>query len=221
MVESPKECSVIFVDLAGFTALTETHGDEQAADLVERFVAMARHALGPGDRLVKSIGDAVMLASPAPSAALDSLTRLLAECYATASFPIPRAGLHHGPIVERDSDVFGATVNLAARIAGQASGGQVLGTLPIATAARGNDTPVTGVGLVHLRNVAEPVELFEIHLSDTKPFTYTVDPVCRMRVEPAHAAGWLRHGGTEWWFCSLTCVAAFAKAPETHVRMNA
>ena len=52
------ERTFAFVDLAGFTALTEAHGDEHAADLVERFTGMARAALGPDDRLVKSIGDA-------------------------------------------------------------------------------------------------------------------------------------------------------------------
>jgi adenylate cyclase len=218
--EPANECTVIFVDLAGFTALTEAHGDEQAADLAERFVMLTQEALGPDDRLIKSIGDAVMVTSPTPATGLETLGRLLAGCRATPDFPIPRAGLHHGPIVQRGHDVFGAAVNLAARIAGKASGDQVLGTASIAAAAGDAELQATSMGHVRLRNIAAPVELFEIQLTDADPDSYAVDPVCRMRVEPGHAAGRLRHGGTDWWFCSLECAAAFAQSPDDHVHMN-
>ncbi len=214
MTEAAEERTIVFVDLAGFTALTETHGDEQAADLVEQFVSLTREALGPEDRLIKSIGDAVMLTAATPGAALESLGRLLEGCYATADFPLPRAGLHHGPVAERGGDVFGSAVNLAARITGQASGGQVLGTLPIAAAARVADLPVVNLGHIQLRNIAAPVEHFNIALADAQTQSYAVDPVCRMRVDPAHAAGRLRYADTDWWFCSLACAARFAQAPE-------
>jgi len=220
MIDAATERTVVFVDLAGFTALTEMHGDEQAADLAERFVSVTRNAIGLDDRLIKSIGDAVLFTSPAPGLALASLGRLMTECRASTSFPIPRAGLHHGPVVERGDDVFGTSVNLAARVAGQASAGEVLGTAEIATAARQAGIFAASIGTVQLRNLVAPVELFEIHLIEADADSYTVDPVCRMRVEPSHAAGWLRHGGTGWWFCSLECVAAFVNEPETYARMN-
>ena len=220
MEEREQERTVVFVDLAGFTALTEMHGDEQAADVAERFVAATREALGPGDQLIKSIGDAVMFTSPAPEQALVSLGRLMAKCRASTSFPIPRAGLHHGPVVERGDDIFGTSVNLAARVAGQAAAGEVLGTNEIAIAAREAGIFAASIGTVDLRNLASPVELFEIHLIEVDADSFTVDPVCRMRVEPSHAAGWLRYGGTGWWFCSLECTAAFVQDPDTYVRMN-
>jgi len=62
-----------FVDLAGFTALTEAHGDLDAVDLLDRFISLARDSLSAGDELVKSIGDAVMLATPGPGAAVAAL----------------------------------------------------------------------------------------------------------------------------------------------------
>jgi class 3 adenylate cyclase len=65
---SPSSSSIratfCFIDLAGFTALTEAHGDEDAADLATSFAVLARSALAPGDQLVKTIGDAVLLTSP-------------------------------------------------------------------------------------------------------------------------------------------------------------
>ena len=220
MDEGTPERTIVFVDLAGFTALTEMHGDEQAADLAEQFVSVTRVAIGPEDRLIKSIGDAVMFTSPTPDTALVSLGRVMTECRASTAFPIPRAGLHHGPVVERGDDIFGTSVNLAARVAGQASAGEILGTAQIADAARDAGIFAASIGAVDLRNLASPVELFEIHLIEVDADSFTVDPVCRMRVEPSHAAGWLRHGGRGWWFCSLECAATFVQDPETYAGMN-
>ena len=103
------------VDLAGFTALTEAHGDDQAADLATRFARLAADHLGEGDRLVKSIGDAVLMAShtnQSNQSALTLVTSLLEHCNRPPDPPTARAGLHRGPAVERDGDLFGAAVNL-------------------------------------------------------------------------------------------------------------
>jgi len=75
------------IDLAGFAALTETHGDEHAADAAELFADLARRSLAEGDELVKCIGDAVLLASPTPEFGLALVRRILDECrLSTASW---------------------------------------------------------------------------------------------------------------------------------------
>lgn len=209
------DATFAFVDLAGFTALTETHGDAEALDLIDTFVAMARASLGPGDQLVKCLGDAVMLRFPEPMAALDGLGKLLVACVSTDYFPVPRTGLHHGPALERDGDWFGATVNLAARIAAQAQGGQTLTTSAVALAARNRGIDVVELGCFGLRNVAEPVELFELALAPVTEAT-SIDPVCRMQVRHERAAGRLRYDGHDYWFCSLRCAGAFAADPGCH-----
>src|SRR5271166_1550137 len=71
------EATFGFIDLAGFTALTEAHGDLDAADMATRFADIAREALRGGDRLVKTIGDGVLVTSPTPSTALDLVERIL------------------------------------------------------------------------------------------------------------------------------------------------
>lgn len=124
--------TIAFVDLAGFTALTEVHGDEVAADVAERLTAQAVAALGPADRLVKTIGDAVMIESADPPSGIEVVRAILDRCHAATGCPLARAGLHHGPVVRRGDDLFGNTVNLAARVAGQATGGQVLSTATVA-----------------------------------------------------------------------------------------
>src|SRR6476620_7140612 len=102
-----------FVDLAGFTALTEVHGDDAAVAMLSRFRHIAMEALAPDDVLVKTIGDAVMLAFVDPSRAVVSLRRLFDAALADSTLPLIRGGAHHGPAVEEDGDFFGATVNLA------------------------------------------------------------------------------------------------------------
>lgn len=205
-----------FVDLAGFTALTEAHGDEESADLIARFVELTRAALGSQDQLVKSIGDAVMVASPTPSEALGFIRRLYEGLASEPNFPIPRAGLHSGTAAEREGDYFGAAVNLAARVAGQAHCGQVLVTDEIVTAARQDGLVVHQQGTFNLRNIPGEVSLHEVEILNLD-IGGAVDPVCRMRVDPERAAGRLRYGDLDYWFCSLRCASAFTNAPDQYV----
>ena len=204
-----------FIDLAGFTAHTEAYGDEDAADLATRFFGMTRAALDKGDRLVKTIGDAVLVASPSATRGVALVERLLTEAGEDPSFPSLRAGLHHGGAVDIDGDVFGAAVNLASRVASEAHAGEVLGTEPIAAAAREAGIPVADLGEVLLKNVRDAIPLFSLGLvvgATESP----VDPVCQMPLDRRSAAGSLRYRAKEYWFCSLTCAAAFASNPGWH-----
>jgi class 3 adenylate cyclase/YHS domain-containing protein len=205
-----------FVDMAGFSALTEAHGDAAAARFALRLAELVEQALGGGGRLVKIIGDAAFVVTPTPEHAVRFVSRLWATATEEADFPVLRAGLHHGEAVERGADVFGAAVNLAARVAAQAKGGQTLATRVVADAARVSGIGVTPLGRTLMRNVREAVDLFALNLA---PETQdVVDPVCRMRVSSVNAAGHLRVDGVDYWFCSLDCVRAFAADPESYRR---
>jgi class 3 adenylate cyclase/YHS domain-containing protein len=200
----------LFIDLAGFTALTEAHGDEDAADLAVRFLQLTEHELGPQDRVVKSIGDAVLVVSPDPAAAIAFCRRVLERIDREPNFPVPRTGIHYGPAAEREGDYFGTTVNLTARIAAQAFGGQVLATSAVADQARTEGVAVVDLGTFGLKNIAEDVHLFELHIGP-RVRGAVIDPVCRMRVEMDDAAGRLRVDGVDHWFCSLECAGKFLR----------
>jgi len=215
MTQHAGEWTFSLVDLAGFTALTESHGDDEAADLAVSFAEVTQRQLGPGDRLIKTLGDAVLLASDGPASGLALVRKILEACYRIDDFPIARAGLHHGPAVERGDDMFGAAINLTARVAAQAAGGQVLGTAPVAQSARAGKVKTISLGTFELRNVADPVELWDLALA-SPPAGGAVDPVCRMYVDRAGAAGRLRHSGVDYWFCSLDCAAMFAQGPQRY-----
>jgi adenylate cyclase len=127
-----------------------------------------------------------------------------------------RVGLHHGSAIERDDDYFGAAVNLAARVSGIATGGEVM--LTAQTAALAPD--LEGVfyeprGREALRNVREPVELFAaVRTGEASEGQLQVDPVCRMAVDPDRAPGRLMHEGTAYFFCTLACAGEFARQPD-------
>ncbi len=216
--EESVEATFAFVDLAGFAALTEAHGDTEAVAMVHAFQERTREALAPDDQLVKTIGDAVMLAFPTPRSAVRALRTLLErELARDDAVLLPRVGAHHGTAVAVDGDYYGAAVNLAARVAGRARGGEFLVTSTTAFAARDAGEVVTHVGAVELRNIAQPVDLFAVRVPEVSA-TVAVDPVCQMRVPvtgPAAIA--LEWSGHTVHFCGLPCVRAFAEHPENYL----
>lgn len=209
----------LFADIAGFTALTEAHGDEHAALLVADFCdAVAEQLPSYGATQVKTIGDALLLRIPDPARAIRLGLHLAHDVLQGHGAPAVRVGMHHGPAVERDGDFFGASVNLAARVSAAAGGGEVL--LTAHTAALAPD--LEGVvyesrGRHALRNVREPVELVAaVRHGLPAGDRLAVDPVCQMVVDPDHAAGRLIYRDTAYFFCALTCAGAFALHPERY-----
>jgi adenylate cyclase len=123
----PQDHTFVFADLAGFTALTEAMGDEDAADLAGNFCAQVRE-LAPGysAEAIKTIGDALMLRGTDAGQAILLGLRIVNDIGGRHYWPTVRVGMHAGPATERDGDWFGTTVNVAARVSGIAAGGEVL-----------------------------------------------------------------------------------------------
>jgi class 3 adenylate cyclase/YHS domain-containing protein len=211
----------VFADLAGFTALTEAMGDVDAADLASQFyVELSGVARGYRAEVVKAIGDAAMVRAEDAGSAIGFALEAVHDIGGRHFFPAVRAGIHTGPAVERDGDWFGSTVNLAARISGEAGGGEVL----LSDATRAAAGPLEGIelherGQRELRNVAAPVVLYAAVREGARTSAgLPIDPVCRMAVDPDHAAGRLRYEGSDYHFCSLQCVGLFAGAPGRYLR---
>src|SRR4051794_41130002 len=97
------DATFLFADIAGFTALTEAHGDEEAAELAASFAAAVCAELpGCEGAHVKSIGDALMLRIPDPASAIRLGLRITGDLMRDHGAPAVRVGMHHGPAVERD-----------------------------------------------------------------------------------------------------------------------
>jgi adenylate cyclase len=215
---APSTGTFVFADIAGYTALTEAHGDADAADLAATFSGEIADVAGAcGGEVIKTIGDAVMVRHSTPSEAVVLGLAAAHEVIAGHGFPAVRVGMHHGPAIAREGDWFGATVNLAARVAAEAAGGEVLVTREVREGAGA----VEGVqfearGEARMRNVVTPVPLFAAVRDDRPSEARHIDPVCRMVVAEGREAGSLRHRDTHYRFCSLDCARLFLQAPDTY-----
>ncbi len=149
--------AIAFVDLAGYTRLTEERGDEQAVSTVERFIEAVEHTLPDDARIVKSLGDEVMVVG-ADAAALTEWAVNFPSALAP-DVPEPRIGVHYGETLYRDGDYYGREVNQAARVVARAAGGEVIVTRPVVDAANGA-LQFERIGEVLLKGFFEPTELY-------------------------------------------------------------
>jgi adenylate cyclase len=125
-ITDTSETAVAFADLVGFTELGETVDVEELGGLASRLAKMAGEAVSHPVRVVKQIGDAVMLVSPDAIAAVDACLTLVERAEAEDDFPPLRAGVAYGPAVNRWGDWFGSTVNVASRLTARARPNAVL-----------------------------------------------------------------------------------------------
>jgi len=147
-----------FVDLTGFTRYTEEAGDEEALDLVERFIDTVEATLPAEATIVKTIGDEVMVVSPDRLPLTEwavGFLRLFQER------PQPRVGIHYGAAVFRDGDYFGSDVNLAHRVVSRALGGEVLVTDAVVDGvAESEHLNFEPIGEVSLKGFPKPISLY-------------------------------------------------------------
>ena len=123
--------TILFADVSGSTRLYEHAGDALAHAAIEKCIAIFRDKTQHGGgRVIKTIGDEVMSVFPDASGAANAAAEIqmaIQELPPVASSKIGvRIGFHYGPVVEREGDVFGDAVNLAARLAGLAAKGQIM-----------------------------------------------------------------------------------------------
>jgi adenylate cyclase len=152
--------AMCFLDITGFTRLTEERGDEAAAELAERLSTLVRRSSREhGGQPVKWLGDGVMFYFPDPGpgvlAALD-----MVQGVATESLPPAHVGIHAGPVVFQEGDYFGRTVNIAARIGEYARPGEVLVSQEVVNAADGAPVTFAEIGPVELKGVTGALRLY-------------------------------------------------------------
>lgn len=160
--------AIAFMDLTGYTKLTEEAGDIEAASQAARFIEVVEAAASEtGGRLVKVLGDGVMLhfgdADTAIRAAMSVLARVQGR-----GLPAARGAVNSGPMVRRDGDYFGTVVNVAARAADYARPHELLVTQETVDDWTGDESVYfRPIGAVSLKNVKRRVELFQVLPSPT------------------------------------------------------
>jgi adenylate cyclase len=147
---------IAFADLAGYTRLTEEEGELQAVDAVERFVEAVEASLPEDARVIKTIGDAVMVVGSDDAALTDWAVDFQAL---HPERPLPRIGIHSGEALYRDGDYYGRDVNIAARVSARSAGGAVLVTRPIVEHAGGH-LEFERIGEIKLKGFTQATEIF-------------------------------------------------------------
>jgi adenylate cyclase len=168
--------AVCFLDLTGYTRLTEERGDEAAAELAAQLAHLVRRsAREHGGTPVKWLGDGVMFYFREPADAVLAALEM-AEVVVSQGLPPAHVGIHAGPIIFQDGDYFGRTVNLAARIAEYARPGEVLVSQEVVDAAEGGPVSFTEIGPVELKGVPGTLRL---HMArrGLRPRPVGIDPV--------------------------------------------
>jgi adenylate cyclase len=159
MATNPAIC---FLDITGYTRLTEQRGDKAAADLAGRLAPLVqRPAERHGGKVVKWLGDGVMFHFRDPNEAVIAALEMR-EAVSSAALPPAHIGLDAGPVVFQGGDYFGRTVNMAARIAGQAKPGQVLVSQEIVDRVDPGAVAFQPVGSFVLKGVPDPVRLHSV-----------------------------------------------------------
>jgi class 3 adenylate cyclase len=158
--DPPSPPAIVFVDLSGYTRLTHERGDESA---VVAASSLQRHADATatrhGGRLVKLLGDGAMLRLTDATIGVDAALELV-ETMSGEGALSSHAGVHTGPVIERDLDVFGQTVNLASRIADVAEPGEVLASEAVVEAVAGATFGFERIDDAELEGLPGPVALF-------------------------------------------------------------
>jgi adenylate cyclase len=157
--------AIAFVDLTGYTRYVEEEGEEEALSYVERFIDAVADTLPEGSRVLKTIGDEVMVVGQDTAALVDwavGFSKLYAE-----ERPAPRIGVNSGPVLYRDGDYFGREVNLASRVVARARGGEVLVTGQVLDELRDRaHLHIDNIGQVKLKGFAEPRALCRVSTAD-------------------------------------------------------
>jgi adenylate cyclase len=155
--------AIAFADLAGYTRLTEEEGEEEAVSAVERFIEDVEVTLPDDARVVKTIGDEVMIVASDAAALVDWAVGF--QSMVADQRPLPRIGIHCGLTLYRDGDYYGREVNQASRVAARAAGGEVIVTRDVVDVA-GPHLEFERIGEVRLKGFSDATELFAARAAD-------------------------------------------------------
>jgi adenylate cyclase len=155
--------AICFLDITGYTRLTQERGDEAAADLASTLSRLVqRGSVQHGGKPIKWLGDGVMFYFRDPGPGVRAAIEMV-DGLAAAGLPPAHVGLHAGPVLYQQGDYFGQTVNLTSRIADYARPGEVLVTQAVADASEETGIAFADIGPVELKGVSDTVHLLRAH----------------------------------------------------------
>ena len=196
-----KNIAILIADLSGYTALTETHGASAAADTIDRFMKIVSESLVGKSEFHQRVGDEVVIVSPSPDQLIETSIRLMQQSTLENNFLQLHGGLHYGNILQRHNSYFGSTINIASRIAAKANKGTIWCSKEFVNALEAkHGFTFRSQGNHHFKNISTENEMLELQIEHAHSFS--IDPVCRMRVHKREAVS---HHSKDILFCSSYC----------------
>jgi adenylate cyclase len=202
------QTTIVFADVASFTSLADTEGDEAAAQVLDQLDGIVRAlALEHEGKLVKQIGDGFMLVFRRPPDAVHFAVGLQDLVRRAGELPAVRIGINTGAVLHRAGDYVGSAVNVASRVSSAAMPGQILATDTVVKEVDDDAIELQEVGVRLLRGVDEPFALWRVMRTGEER-----DPVCGAEVG-SRATTRLRRDGRDVGFCSEECLRRFVEDP--------
>lgn len=200
-----------FIDLCGFTAFTECHGDGVAVKVLAELRAGLREiAARRGVRVAKWLGDGAMLSSTSTASLVAMVVEIRHRLRGTIPDLSVRVGMDAGPVIMFEGDDYiGRAVNLASRICHEATPDQVLATWCVARDVPGWVT-LGDPRAVHLKGFADFVEVLSVDVATLSKQAMVSDPVCGLTIPSRFATSASGPAPSPARFCSLDCAEAFA-----------
>jgi len=211
------QAAFLIADLAGYTALTDSHGDSAAVEVIDRYLEIVNNSLRDNTKLLERVGDEVLIQSESVDNILETGVHIVEAINSENHFPSVHAGMHYGNIIRKSESYYGSTLNITSRIAGYARAGQLLCSKAVIDQIHSLENyKFYSVGEVSLKNLFEPLELFEIQL-ETDLIERVFDPVCHMQLTKESAPAKLPYNEKSYYFCSYKCVELFIDNPEYYL----
>ena len=210
--------AIVFLDISSYTPMTEVMGDAVAAKIVERLSELVREETARFDgRIVDRVGDGFLLVFPDTRAAVHCALEIERRTAAEPQFPAVRGAVHWGDVLYQEGGYIGGSLNIASRVATQATPHQILAT----DSARSEIGSLAALGFAplgkrRLKGLAEELELFEVRSIDVQRSERARDPVCGIEMAPSQVAATLLVNGQELAFCCEKCLRLFLDAPHQH-----
>lgn len=207
---------ILFVDLTGYTALTEIHGGYTAFTTVDKFSKLAQNSLVGKATLLEVVGDEILITSTKTEDLLLTVLNMERSGADISNFLSLKAGLHYGELEIIRGKPYGKAVNLASRIIGLASQNEVLCSLNFLETLNSYHTDsFEDYGIFRFKNIIEPITVFKLKSNILKRnrLLNQIDPVCKMTLTNTSELDHSAHNNVQYYFCSQKCKTLFDENP--------
>lgn len=198
-----KNAAILMADLTGYTAMTDVHGGASAAMLVKKYMELVKKALVGKTKVIQRVGDQIVLLADDPNDVVATAKTLNSRVHSENHFLSIHSGIHYGSVFIEKRSLFGSTINIASRIMNMAEHGQILCSSDLIDKLDSEKHPVKHVGIFTFKNVMNDVSVYE--LITNMQMHFSIDPVCRMQIDPKKTEHTHFYKNQEYHFCSQHC----------------